>query len=318
MAVTFLFPGQGSQKVGMGKSLYEQFPEARARFDEANEILGRNITALCFEGPESDLRATQNTQPSLFVVEAALTDVLRSKGLEPSYTAGHSLGEYAALYAAGVVSFSDGLQMVAKRGALMAEAGKSKPGTMAAVIGLPIERIRETLEDVKAGVVVSANQNSPEQTVISGEVEAVEQACEALKAAGAKRAVPLPVSGAFHSPLMADAAREFGAVVAEVAFSAPVCPVLTNVSAQPEREPGRLRELLIDQLTSPVRWVEIVENLRGLDYGRCLEVGPGSVLKGLVRACAPEVTVTPCGTAENVYSVILSCRPPVEGQRHKE
>ncbi|MBD3239429.1 MAG: ACP S-malonyltransferase [Chitinivibrionales bacterium] len=304
MQTTFLCPGQGSQKAGMGQDLYEKFSEAKARFDQANEILGRDIAGLCFSGPEEELKATQNTQPALFTMEAALTDVLKSNGIVPSYTAGHSLGEYGALYAAGAFSFEDGLRLVAQRGALMAAAGKKKPGAMAAVIGLDVEQIRGVLEKVDTGIVVPANQNSPEQTVISGEVVAVETACELLKEAGAKRAVPLPVSGAFHSPLMQEAADEFKAVLDGVTFNTPACPVVTNVTAQPENDPQKLRDLLYRQLTSPVRWVETVETLQSLDCGRCLEVGPGAVLKGLLRKFAPDVTIVSCGTAENVYSLI--------------
>lgn len=304
MQTTFLCPGQGSQKAGMGRDVYEKFDAAKARFDQANDILGRDIAALCFDGPEEELKATQNTQPALFTMEAALSDVLKENGITPSYTAGHSLGEYGALYAAGAVSFEDGLRLVAQRGALMAAAGEKKPGAMAAVIGLDVDAIRAVLEKVDNGIVVPANQNTPEQTVISGEVDAVNTACEMLKEAGAKRAVPLPVSGAFHSPLMQEAADEFKGVLEGVSFKEPSCPVITNVTAQPETDPRQLRDLLYRQLISPVRWVETVETLKGLEYGLCLEVGPGAVLKGLLRKFAPDVSVVSCGTAENVYSLL--------------
>lgn len=306
MAATFFYPGQGSQKVGMGKDLVEAFPVAQARFEQANDILGRDLATLCFEGPEDDLKATQNTQPALFTIEAALTDVLAEKGLKPSYTAGHSLGEYGALYGAGALSFEDGLRLVARRGELMAAAGQKKPGSMAAVIGLSVERIADVLKTVTSGVVVPANQNAPEQTVISGEIDAVNEACDKLKEAGAKRAIVLPVSGAFHSPLMQEAADEFKGVLAATTFSEPMCPVLTNVTARPESDPTRLRDLLYEQLISPVRWVETIECLQGLDHGQCMEVGPGAVLKGLVRKFAADVSVVPCGSAENVYSVSSS------------
>jgi [acyl-carrier-protein] S-malonyltransferase len=306
MTATFLYPGQGSQKVGMGADLIAKFPAAKARFDQANNILGRDLTALCVGGPEAELRATQNTQPALFTVEAALTDVLVEAGVQPTYTAGHSLGEYGALYGAGAFSFEDGLQLVARRGALMAVAGEKNPGTMAAVIGLGVEQIREALTAVSAGVVVPANQNSPEQTVISGEVAAVEEACDLLKEAGARRAIVLPVSGAFHSPLMQDAANEFRAVLAEVRFNPPRCPVIANVTAQPETDPQRLRDLLYEQLVSPVRWVETVQCLQKLDCGKCLEVGPNTVLKGFMRGFDGDLGIVSCGTAENVYSVTSS------------
>ncbi len=288
----------------MGRDLYEKFDTAKARFDQAGDILGRGISGLCFEGPEEELKATQNTQPAIFTMEAALSDILRDNGVTPSYTAGHSLGEYGALYAAGAVSFEDGLRLVARRGALMAAAGERKPGAMAAVIGLDVEKIREVLAKVDNGIVVPANQNTPEQTVISGETAAVNTACDLLKEAGAKRAVPLPVSGAFHSPLMQEAADEFRTVLDTVSLRQPSCPVITNVTAQPETDPQTLRDLLYRQLLSPVRWVETVETLKGLDYGRCLEVGPGAVLKGLLRKFASDVSVVSCGTAENVYSLV--------------
>jgi [acyl-carrier-protein] S-malonyltransferase len=290
----------------MGADLVEKFDEAKARLDQANEILGRDLSGLCFNGPEEDLKATQNTQPALFTVEAALTDVLKAKGLTPSYTAGHSLGEYGALYGAGAFSFEDGLALVAKRGALMGAAGEKNPGTMAAIIGLSVEKIREVLDGADIGTVVPANQNAPEQTVISGEVDAVNKACDLLKDAGAARAILLPVSGAFHSPLMQDAADEFKQVLAETTFTAPSCPVVPNVTAQPETDPDRLRDLLYEQLISPVRWVETVQTLQGAGCGRCLEVGPSAVLKGLMRKFASDLSVVPCGTAENVYSVTSS------------
>lgn len=304
MSATFLFPGQGSQKAGMGADLYREFAVAKARFDAANAVLGRDIASLCFNGPEEDLKATQNTQPALFTIEAAITDVLREKGIVPTLTAGHSLGEYSALYAAGAVSFEDGLKLVARRGELMAAAGKKRPGAMAAIMGLPVEKIREVLAKVTKGIVVPANQNTPEQTVISGEVEAVNEACELLKQAGAKRAVSLPVSGAFHSPLMKEAADEYKGVLAGVTFNAPRCPVVSNVTAQPETDPKRMRDLLYEQLINPVRWVESVAAIKAAAQGRCVEAGPGSVLKNLVKACADDVNVLSCGTVENVYSVV--------------
>jgi [acyl-carrier-protein] S-malonyltransferase len=303
MAVTFLFPGQGSQKVGMASDLHQAHESVRARFAEANLALGRDLSGLCFNGPEDELKATQNTQPALFTVESAIVDVLAAKGVTPAFTAGHSLGEYSALYAAGVFSFGDGLALVARRGELMARAGQKKPGAMAAVIGLAVEKIREVLGGVSAGVVVPANQNTPEQTVISGEVAAVNQACELLKQAGAKKAILLPVSGAFHSPLMQEAADEFAIVLKTVQFRKPRCPVIANVTARPESDPAVLRELLVKQLVSPVRWVESMACLAQVAAGDAYEVGPGSVLKGLARSCTDRINVISCGTAENVYSI---------------
>lgn len=301
---TFLFPGQGSQWVGMGQDLYNEYDRARSRFDSANKVLGRDLVSIIFSGPTETLTATENTQPALFVVEAAIVDILGEKGLVPVVTAGHSLGEYGALYAAGVLSFEDGLRAVARRGELMAQAGKDTPGAMAAVIGMDRETLAAALAQVKSGVVVPANENSPEQTVISGSVDAVTEACETCKAAGAKRAIRLPVSGAFHSPLMQPAADAFGAFLGTVSFNTPRCPVISNVSAELETDPVRIRELLLRQLTSPVKWVDSMKVLAGFDHGRCLETGPKDVLKGLAKKCDDTLNVISCGSATNIYSVL--------------
>jgi len=301
---TFLFPGQGSQWVGMGQDLYNEYDRARSRFDGANEVLGRDLASIIFSGPTETLTATENTQPALFVVEAAIVDILGEKGIVPVVTAGHSLGEYGALYAAGVLSFEDGLRAVARRGELMAQAGKNDPGAMAAVIGMDRESLAAALAQVKSGVVVPANENSPEQTVISGGVDAVIEACEACKAAGAKRAIRLPVSGAFHSPLMKPAADAFAAFLGTISFNTPRCPVISNVSAELETDPVRIRELLLRQLTSPVRWVDSMKVLAGFDHGRCLETGPKDVLRGLAKKCDDTLNVISCGSATNIYSVL--------------
>ncbi|HEX3020038.1 MAG TPA: ACP S-malonyltransferase [Chitinispirillaceae bacterium] len=306
MKYTFLYPGQGSQTVGMGKDLCDTFEIAKKRFVQADELLGRNLSSIIFNGPQDELTATQNTQPALFTIEAAITDILAEKGITPAYTAGHSLGEYSALYGAKVLSFEDGLMAVAKRGALMAAAGKSKPGTMAAVIGISKNKIIEVLKDVTSGIVVSANENTPEQTVISGEIPAVNEACEKLKAAGAKRAMVLPVSGAFHSPLMQSAADEFKVILDAFTFSVPVCPVITNVTAKAESDPKLLKNLLVQQLISPVRWVDMMSTLAGLDNDICIETGPGSVLKGLVKKCSDSLNVVPSDTATNIYSLLTN------------
>lgn len=304
MKYTFLFPGQGSQVVGMGKDLYDTFDIARKRMDQANSILGRDLLNIIFSGPQEELTATQNTQPALFTVEAAITDTLAEKGIVPSYTAGHSLGEYSALYAAGVLSFEDGLKAVARRGELMANAGKEMPGTMAAIIGLEKAKIVEVLKSVTSGIVVTANENTREQTVISGEVAAVNDACEKLKAAGAKRAMLLPVSGAFHSPLMQKAADVFCAMIDTLTFSTPKCPLISNVSAQPETDSATIKQLVKKQLISPVRWVDSIASLSTLDYGVCLETGPKEVLKGLVKKCNETINVVPSDTVTNIYSLL--------------
>ena len=304
MKYTYLFPGQGSQKVGMGQDFFKTFDYARRRFDEANAMLDRDLASICFSGPEDVLTETQNTQPALFTVESIICDVLRENGLRPSITAGHSLGEYSALYAAGFMTFADGIRIVAKRGELMAHAGKVAPGTMAAVVGMTAQRIQEVLSTQIKGIVVCANQNSPDQTVISGEVDAVKDACEKLKSAGAKRSILLPVSGAFHSPLMNKAADEFADFIASFTFNVPWCPVIANVTAQAENDPAKVKELLVKQLVSPVKWVDSMKLLVSLDYGTCIEPGPGSVLRNLAKKCQDQLNVLPCGTVEDVYSFV--------------
>lgn len=303
MNCTFLFPGQGSQKIGMGRDFFDSSDISKKRFDEANALLGRDLATICFTGPEEALMATQNTQPAIFTVEAILCDVLAQRGTTPSFVAGHSLGEYSALYAAGFISFSEALALVVKRGELMAKACAARPGTMAAVVGMPKERIAEICAAGAAGVVVCANENSPDQTVISGEIEAVKDACERLKSSGAKRAILLPVAGAFHSPLMKQAADEFSAFIAPYVFKAPRCPVICNVTAQVETMPEKVKELLIRQLISPVRWVESMAALAALDHGVLIETGPGNVLKNLAKKCDDRLNVLPGDTVSNVFSI---------------
>ncbi|MBN1577316.1 MAG: ACP S-malonyltransferase [Chitinispirillaceae bacterium] len=311
MNYSFLFPGQGSQSVGMGQDLYNSYDRARSRFEQANALLGRDIVSLIFSGPMERLTATENTQPALFVVEAAITDVLKENQIVPVVTAGHSLGEYGALYAAGVLSFEDGLRAVTRRGMLMAEAGKASAGTMAAVIGMNKETLAATLTQVKSGIVVTANENSPDQTVISGEVTAVREACEKCKAAGAKRAILLPVGGAFHSPLMQSAADAFAGFLDTISFKAPSCPVISNVSAALETDPVRIKDLLLHQLTSPVRWIDSMMTLAALKHGHCLETGPKDVLKGLAKKCNYSLNVISCGSAMNIYSLLAEKQLPL-------
>ncbi|MDD5675367.1 MAG: ACP S-malonyltransferase [Chitinivibrionales bacterium] len=303
MKYAFLFPGQGSQKVGMGADLIDKFEQARRRFDEADALLGKKLSALILNGPLEELTLTSNTQPALFTLEAIITDILASKGIVPALTAGHSLGEYGALYAAGVISFADGLALVARRGALMAVAGEKNPGTMAAIIGLPRDKIAEICAGITDGIVACANENSPDQTVISGSVAAVKAACEACKTAGAKRALPLNVSGAFHSPLMQPVADQFKEFLEPFAFKTPAVPVIANVSGATETDAAKLKSNLIAQLISPVRWENSMQTLASASLDKILEVGPGNVLCGLAKRCNESLNVVPCGTAENIFSL---------------
>jgi [acyl-carrier-protein] S-malonyltransferase len=302
MSNTFIFPGQGSQKVGMGKDFYDFSSIAKERFEECNKILGRDLVSIIFNGPEDELTQTNNTQPALFMVEAIICDLLKEKGITPQIVAGHSLGEYSALYAAGVFSFSDGLRITAKRGELMMQAGRKYPGSMAAIIGLRKKEIEEVLSNIE-GTVVCANENSPEQIVISGEKEAVEKACIKCKEKGAKRAVTLAVSGAFHSPLMAPVAEEFKTFLEPFTFFDPSCQVVLNVTGLPENSGKVIKNMLVTQLTSPVKWVDTVNYISKYSFCKIYEIGPGNVLAGLVKKCNLSLNVIPCGTLENVFSI---------------
>ena len=303
MSYTFIYPGQGSQKVGMGAGILASSTFAQDQFKKASDILGFDLTKIVLEGPDEDLKKTEFTQPALFVLEAVLTDLLKEKGISPVTTMGHSLGEYSALYGAGVFSFEDGVKLVGKRGALMAAAGASSNGTMAAIIGMDKDDIVTTLTKVTSGVVVSANENAPDQTVISGEVAAVEEACTLLKEAGAKRAIILAVSGAFHSPLMQKAAEEFELFLKEITFNSATVPVITNVTAKPETDGNRLKALLVEQLLSPVRWVDAQAALLGSGNSSCIEVGPGNVLKGLARKYSRDIKVVSCSDSEGLEAL---------------
>ncbi len=286
MSKAYIFPGQGSQFPGMGKALYERSAEAREMMDKANEILGFPITDIMFGESAEDLKATRVTQPAIFIHSVVLA---RCSGLEaPSMAAGHSLGEFSALAAAGAMDFEDALRLVAVRASAMQKCCEQVPGTMAAVINLPAETIEEICASC-TGIVIPANYNSDGQVVISGEAAAIAEACAKMKEAGAKRALPLPVSGAFHSPLMEPARLELAEAIDKTPFRAPVCPVYQNVTALPSTDPDVIKDNLLRQLTAPVRWTQTIRNMVADGADSFLEIGPGSVLQGLVKRIAPEV-----------------------------
>ena len=287
MKKAVVFPGQGAQFCGMGKELYEQNAEARILFEQANDILGFRITDIMFEGSTEDLKQTKVTQPAVFLHSVVLAKVM---GVEPVAVAGHSLGEFSALVVAGALSFEDGLRLVAKRADAMQRACEVEKGTMAAVLALPDATIESVCESIE-GVVVAANYNCPGQLVISGAVDAVNKACEKLKETGARRALVLPVGGAFHSPLMEPARQELEEAIASAEFKMPKCPIYQNVDALPHIEPSEIKANLIAQLTAPVRWTQLVQNMVADGIPAFEELGPGTVLQGLIRKISPDVEV---------------------------
>lgn len=309
MATAFLFPGQGSQSVGMGYELYENHPEARARFETANELLDVDLLALMFgvdqsiPDPEEELKQTAVTQPALYTHSLAAMAVLESRGIEPDMAAGHSLGEYSALAAVGAVSFEDGLRVVRRRGELMAEAGHRRPGAMAAIMGADdadVEAACEAASDAGDGVVQTANYNAPGQVVISGDEEALERASARIKG----RAIPLPVSGAFHSPLMEYARDGLKEVLDAVSIDSPNCPVYLNVTGQPTTDPDEIRQRLMEQLLSPVRWAQSVRQMHEDGATRFIEVGAGNVLRGLVnRTLGDDVETVGAGTPAEIEAL---------------
>lgn len=290
MKKAYVFPGQGAQFVGMGKDLYESSPVARELFEKANEILGFRITDLMFEGSEEDLRQTKVTQPAIFLHSVILASTL-GKEFKPDMTAGHSLGEFSALVAAGALTFEDGLKLVYKRALAMQKACETEPSTMAAVLALPDEKVEEICASIDE-VVVPANFNCPGQIVISGSIEGVEKACELMKEAGAKRALLLKVGGAFHSPLMEPARLELSDAIEATEVIAPLCPVYQNVSTIGETDPAVIKANLIAQLTSPVKWTQSVQQMIADGATEFVELGPGSVLQGLISKINKEVDVS--------------------------
>lgn len=285
----YIFPGQGSQFVGMGKDLYETNPIAKELFEKANTILGFRITDIMFSGTEEELKQTKVTQPAIFLHSVILAKTL-GENFKPDMVAGHSLGEFSALVGNGTLSFEDALQLVYKRALAMQKACEANPSTMAAVLGMEDSKVEEICKTI-SGIVVAANYNCPGQLVISGEIDAVNKACEALKAAGAKRALLLPVGGAFHSPCMEPARVELEAAINSTHFNTPICPVYQNVTASAVSDPNEIKKNLISQLTAPVRWTQSVQAMTNDGATNYIEVGPGKVLQGLVKKISPTAEV---------------------------
>ncbi len=296
MKKAYVFPGQGSQFPGMAKNLYENNATAREMLEKANEILGFRITDIMFEGTAEDLKQTAVTQPAIFLHSVVLAKCLPD--FAPEMVAGHSLGEFSALVAAGAMDFEEGLKLVSIRARAMQKACEMAPGPMAAVLALPTEKVEETCASCK-GIVVAANYNCEGQVVISGESEAIAAACVKMKEAGAKRALPLPVGGAFHSPLMEPARAELAEGIEKATFHTPVCPVYQNVTAKPSTDPAEIKANLLAQLTAPVRWTQSVQNMVDDGATHFVELGPGKVLQGLItKTAGSEVTVEGFQTAE--------------------
>jgi [acyl-carrier-protein] S-malonyltransferase len=285
----FVFPGQGAQYTGMGKDLYDSYPLAKEMFEEANKILGFRITDIMFNGSTDDLKQTKVTQPAVFLHSVIASQVMTIA--EPDMVAGHSLGEYSALVACGCLQFGEALKLVSARATAMQKACELQESTMAAVLGMEDSQVEEICQQIAGEVVVAANFNCPGQVVISGTKAGIAQACEQLKAAGAKRALPLQVGGAFHSPLMQPAAEELKAAILSAEFHQPNCPIYQNVNAYPQTDPEQIRQNLLLQLTAPVRWTQTIRNMIVDGATEFYEFGPGDVLKGLIRKIDANVQV---------------------------
>ena len=286
----YVFPGQGAQFVGMGKELYETSGQAAELFEKANEILGFRITDLMFSGTDEDLRQTKVTQPAIFLHSVILAKTM-GENFQPDMVAGHSLGEFSALVANQVLTFEDGLRLVSKRAQAMQKACEKEPSTMAAILGLDDTMVKDICASIEE-VVVPANYNSPGQLVISGSIKGIEIACERLKAAGARRALPLKVGGAFHSPLMEPASIELAEAIHSTMFSQPVCPIYQNANAERVTDPVRIKENLVAQLTAPVLWTQLIKNMIADGATTFIEVGPGNVLQGLIGKIGQNITVS--------------------------
>lgn len=301
----FVFPGQGSQAVGMGRDLYESFSAAREVFDTADSVLQFKLSQIMFEGPEDELTRTVNTQPALLVSSVAALRVLESKGVRPAATAGHSVGEYAALVAAGAIGLEEAVRLVRRRGELMNEVGASQPGTMAAILGLPSAEVRTAVEKAQqAGIVDVANYNSPVQTVISGSPEAVEEAGRIAKELGAKRVIPLKVSGAFHSRLMREAADAMKVELEKAGIIDPLVPIIANVTADYVRTADEVRSVLANQIIGSVRWEESIRRMAEDGINGFIEAGSGTVLAGLIGRIVKDVFVTSVGDTGSLDSLI--------------
>lgn len=290
MKRAYVFPGQGAQFTGMGKDVYDGSPKARALMDEANRILGFDILSIMFSGSADDLKQTKVTQPAIFIHSVAVAQA--SPDFKPDMVAGHSLGEFSSLVANGTLSFADGLRLVSQRAQAMQKACEQNPSTMAAILGLDDTKVEEICASITDEVVVAANYNCPGQLVISGSLKGIEIACEKMKAAGAKRALPLQVGGAFHSPLMEPAREELAAAIERTQFHTPTCPVYQNVNAQPAMDVAQIKQNLIAQLTAPVRWTQSVQHMVADGATHFVECGPGKVLQGLVKKIAPAAEAT--------------------------